>query len=112
MAVSTVMRSTLAVAVARSLAVAPARRYPSASSSHIPLAHALWADVLRPGDTAVDCTCGNGADAAVIAARVFATRDADGRRASADDGDGDGGGDGLLLCVCLLYTSPSPRDRG
>ena len=83
MAVSTVMRSTLAVAVARSLGVAPARRYPSASSSHIPLAHALWADVLRPGDTAVDCTCGNGADSAVLAARVF------------EGGDGRG----AVLCV-------------
>jgi len=33
-------------------------------------AQAAWAQVLRPGDTAVDATAGNGGDAAFLAARV------------------------------------------
>lgn len=34
------------------------------------VAQSLWGQVLRPGDTAVDATCGNGHDTAFLAAAV------------------------------------------
>jgi hypothetical protein len=44
----------------------------AAPSSLIPLAHSIWADRLRPGDTAIDATAGNGFDSVVLARLVFA----------------------------------------
>ncbi|MBF8262368.1 MAG: putative rRNA methylase [Parachlamydiales bacterium] len=36
-------------------------------SPHLSLAHAYWKNHLRPGDTAIDATCGNGHDMLVLA---------------------------------------------
>lgn len=35
--------------------------------SHLDLAHAYWKQLVRPGDTVVDATCGNGHDSLVLA---------------------------------------------
>lgn len=53
------------------------------SSRTTEMAHALWRAVLRPGDTVIDATMGNGWDTMILANLVLA-----------DDGDGDGDGDG------------------
>jgi hypothetical protein len=45
-----------------------ARPGPAAQTA---LVHSLVADVLNPGDTAIDATCGNGHDALFLASRVF-----------------------------------------
>jgi SAM-dependent methyltransferase len=34
---------------------------------HLAVAHATWKDVLRPGDTVIDATCGNGQDSLALA---------------------------------------------
>lgn len=36
-------------------------------SPHLNLAHKYWKDLLNPGDIAIDATCGNGHDSAVLA---------------------------------------------
>lgn len=36
-------------------------------SAHLDLAHKYWKEHLRPGDIAIDATCGNGHDAAILA---------------------------------------------
>jgi Putative rRNA methylase len=35
--------------------------------NHLHTAHALWREHLRPGDTAIDATCGNGHDTQILA---------------------------------------------
>ena len=40
------------------------------SKPHITMAHEYWARHLRPADTAIDATCGNGKDTACLAALV------------------------------------------
>lgn len=39
----------------------------SSRSPHLLLAHAYWKEHLRPGDIAIDATCGNGYDTAALA---------------------------------------------
>lgn len=39
--------------------------------SHIDLAHSLWLKHLRPGDNAIDATCGRGKDSLLIAQRAL-----------------------------------------
>ena len=57
------------------------------------LAHSLWESTLEPGvDTAIDATCGNGQDSAVLAAMLL-TKVTDG------DGDEDDSPRSELLCV-------------
>ena len=53
------------------------------SSRTTEMAHALWSAVLRPGDTAIDATMGNGWDTMILANLVLG-----------DPGDDDGDGDG------------------
>lgn len=36
-------------------------------SNHVRFAHSMWADIVRPGDIAIDATCGNGYDSLKIA---------------------------------------------
>lgn len=43
--------------------------------SHIDLAHKHWAELIKPGDTVIDATCGNGHDAIVLAGLAL-TKDA------------------------------------
>lgn len=35
--------------------------------SHIDLAHSLWKNIVKPGDIAIDATCGNGNDTLILA---------------------------------------------
>ncbi len=49
--------------------------------SHLELAHTLLAQVLSPGDTVVDATCGNGYDSTFLASQVLIP------------------GEGLLVCL-------------
>ncbi len=35
--------------------------------SHLDLAHDYWRRIVRPGDTVIDATCGNGADTLMLA---------------------------------------------
>lgn len=37
-----------------------------AADGHLPLAHTLWSQVIKKGDTVVDATCGNGVDSVVL----------------------------------------------
>ncbi len=39
--------------------------------SHIDLAHSLWLKHLRPGNNAIDATCGRGKDSLLIAQRIL-----------------------------------------
>lgn len=39
--------------------------------SHLDLAHNYWRSLLRPGDSALDATCGNGRDTLVLACLLF-----------------------------------------
>lgn len=43
--------------------------------SHLELAHSYWQKLLRPGDHAIDATCGNGLDTAFLATCLFSTSD-------------------------------------
>ena len=40
-------------------------------SPHLALAHSFWKDFLHPGDIAVDATCGNGHDTALLAQLIL-----------------------------------------
>jgi hypothetical protein len=40
-------------------------------SNAVGLAHRYWSQLLKPGDTAIDATCGNGHDALFIAQRIL-----------------------------------------
>jgi Putative rRNA methylase. len=40
-------------------------------SAHLLLAHNFWKSLLKPGDTVVDATCGNGQDAQVLGSIVL-----------------------------------------
>lgn len=51
------------------------RHHPLAS--HIEMAQLIWATLLRPGDTVIDCTAGNGHDAVHLAQRLLLGADAD-----------------------------------
>lgn len=87
------------------------------SSRTTDMAHTLWRAVLRPGDTAIDATMGNGWDTLILAELVFG----DGDR-GAEDGDGDvsgkkGEGEGVpTLLFGGMRASPRGRvvgeDRG
>ena len=37
-----------------------------AVDGHLPLAHTLWSQIIKKGDTVIDATCGNGADSMVL----------------------------------------------
>lgn len=37
-----------------------------AVDGHLPLAHTLWSQIVRKGDTVIDATCGNGGDSLVL----------------------------------------------
>lgn len=39
--------------------------------SHLDLAHSYWRQLLKPGDTVIDATCGNGHDSLVLAQLVL-----------------------------------------
>lgn len=41
--------------------------------SHLDLAHRFWKELLNPGDTVIDATCGNGQDSLVLARHLDAT---------------------------------------
>lgn len=40
-------------------------------NAHIQLAHALWQELLQPGDLVVDATCGNGKDLLLLCQKVL-----------------------------------------
>lgn len=40
-------------------------------NSHLDLAHQYWANLLRPGDTVIDATCGNGHDTLFLSTLVL-----------------------------------------
>ena len=48
------------------------RRQFSLFQSHLDLAHSYWARLVRPGDTVIDATCGNGHDTLQLAQLVGA----------------------------------------
>lgn len=39
--------------------------------SHLDLAHRYWKEILKPGDHAIDATCGNGKDTLILAKFLF-----------------------------------------
>ena len=96
-------QSSALASVPSSLLASTAKATPSSYSgnpciTNTALAHLKWASVLRPDDSVIDATCGNGHDTAYLASLLFPSND-DTTQLSSSSSSSSSSGQKQLVCI-------------